>query len=412
MRINSLTTRFLLAIVLSTTVPFLAFGWYVRDAMREREQREANLSLREEAKNAASRIAARLDKAQRLAAKELMSRRAAILEGRYARRQRVKAPTFAEYVSQTYTPLLRRSSMKEGPREREIHRVTEGALGRFFGSYRLPKITRSEVERFIDQKVAGAAGPAGVNRDLARLRHLLNDAADRPELGIDLHRIPWRRLTMREEPESYRPMRDDEEPRLLGNLSDRIVRDLVEFLIHTGVRPDAAFGLQWQHVSLEQMVIEINRDLDKVGRGYRVYANSRVQEILRGLYAWRPVALRQPESFVFGHRNGGRRRSIRTAWKRVCRAASIEGLHVRGLRATASTRLQERGANEFDVKLHLAHAVSSMGVTGRYIDPHEDHRRRVAELTIRHSPSNVVELHPRRHPRPSTPDRAAGTLPG
>ncbi len=35
-----------------------------------------------------------------------------------------------------------------------------------------------------------------------------------------------------------------------------------------------------------------------------------------------------------------------------------------------------------------------MGVTGRYVDPHEEHRRRTAELTIRHRPSNVVELHP------------------
>ncbi len=42
-----------------------------------------------------------------------------------------------------------------------------------------------------------------------------------------------------------------------------------------------------------------------------------------------------------------------------------EGLHVRGLRATAATRIQESDANEFDVKLHLGHSVKSMGITAR-----------------------------------------------
>ncbi len=69
-------------------------------------------------------------------------------------------------------------------------------------------------------------------------------------------------------------------------------------------------------------------------------------------------------------------------------------MHVRGLRATAATRTQVAGGNEFDVKLHLGHSVSSMGVTARYIDPHEEHRRRIAELTVRQQPDNVVPLRP------------------
>ena len=248
----------------------------------------------------------------------------------------------------------------------------------------------------MDVRAKQGAGVPGLNRDLSRLRNLLRDAAERDDFeGVSFPRISWTKLMQKEHPQHYRPMRDDEEPRLLGNLSDRIVRDYVEFLTHTGVRPDAALWLRWRHVSLEQMVIDIDRELDKVGRGYLVYPNSRVQEILVALYAWRPEALRQPEAFVFGHRNGGRRRSIRTAWTAACNAAKIENLHPRSLRATAATRLQEAGATEFDVKLHLGHAVSSMGVTGRYIDPHEDVRRRIAELTMRENRlAGVIELRP------------------
>ena len=127
------------------------------------------------------------------------------------------------------------------------------------------------------------------------------------------------------------------------------------------------------------MVVEIPHDLDKVSTGYLAYLNGRVQEVLRALYASRPEEHRQPDSYVFCYGNGKQRRSIRERWRSACERAGVEGLHIRGLRATAATRLQERGATELDIKLHLGHTTKSMGVTSRYVDPHEEHRRRIAD---------------------------------
>jgi integrase len=338
----------------------------------------------------------RLQEVTKIAANRLVRRKAEIFEGRYEavlpkKRENL---TFARYVEETYVPLLRRSEMKEKPREVEIRRVTTGIVGRYFGNYRLDQIARSVIEQFVDKRLADGAGAAGINRDLARLRHVLNDVADRDELKLRLPRIPWRKLMRKEQPKSYRPMRDDEEPRLLEGLHDPIVRGYVEFLMHTGIRPQAALQLRWEHIDLEMMVITVPRDINKTD-AYRVYPNSRVQEVLRGLYAFRQERLRQPDAYVFAHRNGKPRRSVRTAWAGACEAAGIKGLHVRGLRATAATRISEGGGTELDVKLHLGHSVGSMGVTGRYIDPHEEHRRRIAELTVRQRPANVVELRPR-----------------
>jgi len=36
--------------------------------------------------------------------------------------------------------------------------------------------------------------------------------------------------------------------------------------------------------------------------------------------------------------------------------------------------------------MHLGHSAGALGVTGRYLDPHEEHRRRIAEMTIRRRP--------------------------
>ncbi len=352
----------------------------------------------------------RLAEVKREAEKELTKRQAQIIEGRHKRlRPSSRVPTFAKYVKHTYAPLLRRSDMKPGPREEEIRRVTTGVLGRYFGAYRLGKITRSVVEAFVDQRLQRGSGPAGINRDLARLRHVLNDVADREEVGVELPRIPWRRITMTEKPKHYRPMRDDEELRLLAEFRDPVVRDYVETLLHTGIRPEAALQLCWRDLDLLRGIIVVPHEINKTGE-YRAYMNSRVQEILRGLYASYGEVMRRPDALVFGHRNGRPRRSIRTAWDKACRAAGIEGLQIRGMRATAATRLQEGGASYLDVKLHLGHSAKSLGdVTARYVDPAEGHRGRIAELTIRNRPSNVVELRPR-HREGSTEVAASGTL--
>jgi hypothetical protein len=96
-------------------------------------------------------------------------------------------------------------------------------------------------------------------------------------------------------------------------------------------------------------------------------------------------------------------------WKHIDLAAGIEGLHVRGLRATAARRFQERGATYLDIAAHLGHARASLGITARYVDPEEEHRRRVAELTIRQRASNVVKLRSRAL-EDSTAAAVSGTL--
>ena len=138
----------------------------------------------------------RLAYAEREAAKEFVCRRAAVIEERHEERGQKQVekplPMLAEYVRDTYAAVLRRSDMKPEPREREIERVTRGTVGRYLGKFRLNEITRTKVEWFIDQRLGSGAGAAGINRDLARLRHLLNDAVDREELEGRLPRIAWR----------------------------------------------------------------------------------------------------------------------------------------------------------------------------------------------------------------------------
>ncbi|MEE2885969.1 MAG: sensor histidine kinase [Planctomycetota bacterium] len=66
MRINSLTTRFLLALLVCTAIPFLGFGLYVRGEVGDREQEQiVNVYLPRFADDAARKIATTLDTAVR-----------------------------------------------------------------------------------------------------------------------------------------------------------------------------------------------------------------------------------------------------------------------------------------------------------------------------------------------------------
>ena len=262
-------------------------------------------------------FASRFRDVERLAEGVLHKRKVAIAAGEFelAPRQKKRCPTFADYVRIVYVPAMRagtnsaREKMKPRSVERETQRLTTGSLS-WFSSHRLDDITRSVIERFVSQRQQEGVGEAGLNRDLARLRNLLNDAGDRDELrNVTLHKIAWTKLIQTEHPTSFRPMRNDEEPKLLAEFRDPIVRTLVEFLLHSGVRPDAGFGLQWKYVDLERAVVTIPRELDKVSKGYLVYLNSHIHTLLRGLYARRLEMHRQPECYVFAHRNGKRRRS-------------------------------------------------------------------------------------------------------
>lgn len=60
MRIHSLTTRFLLTLLLAIAVPFAAFGWVVRGLAEQRLEQQAVVLLRKQAADAADRLRARL----------------------------------------------------------------------------------------------------------------------------------------------------------------------------------------------------------------------------------------------------------------------------------------------------------------------------------------------------------------
>lgn len=160
-----------------STVVMIDYMNGVRESI-ERIRREGNPAFRLELAAAKARARAILTK-----------RQAAAVEGRH-RLHRPTRATFAEFVESVYLPSLR-TRARNRSLVQETARVKQGALGRYFGPLRLVDINTDTVSRYVQVRLDDAIPdipavvPATVNRDLERLRNVLNVARERAALPRD-----------------------------------------------------------------------------------------------------------------------------------------------------------------------------------------------------------------------------------
>jgi integrase len=270
----------------------------------------------------------------------------------------------------------------------EIHRLREGPLGRYFGGVMLRDLTPWKVRGYVkarrEGKIGRPVGPAAINRDLARLKHLWNAAKRRKLVSGD---NPVSESGKLKEPGGrVRYLTWDEEERLLAACPEWL-RDLVIVACHTGIRRGALLGLQWQdvHFEIEEGMIRVSQDLSKNGEEYWVHMNPTVREALERVL--RASAQTEASDYVFGKPNGQRRKSIRTAWKKALERAGIEDFRFHDLRHTAASRVVMRGGSLYDAGRLLGHRTP--GMTQRYAHLSPEHMQGVARLTER--PAQAID---------------------
>lgn len=226
-------------------------------------------------------------------------------------------------------------------------------------SYRLPGVKGGEV---------------GINRLLARLRHVFSWAIEHGHIEA----TPFKRgtqtvvrLTSHVERPRARRLDIGEEARLLAAAGPHL-RALIVAALETGCRLGELLSLQLSQVEyVEQAKDRAARWLmlpaskTKTGETRRVPVSTR----LRAVIALRELApdgkRHEPTAYLFGNEAGEQVKSIKTAWRATCRRAGIEGLHFHDLRREFGSRLLESGASEHIVRDFLGHA--DIGTTSRYL---------------------------------------------
>src|SRR5262245_43891965 len=184
---------------------------------------------------------------------------------------------------------MRRLRQERG-RSREDKKTLKRLLAHVGRETKLDKLTAYVISQYRDQRLLAGSqnrrgedgrplplSAAGVNRELALIRHLLRLAHE--EWGA-LAAVP--RIRLEKEPQGrLRWLTPEEATRLLAKCREcknAVLADLVEFCLFTGLRQAEALGLTWDRVDRSRGVILM--EVTKSGRRREVPLNSEADAAL------------------------------------------------------------------------------------------------------------------------------------
>lgn len=215
------------------------------------------------------------------------------------------------------------------------------------------------------------AGEVGINRLLARLRHLCAWAVAEgyaETTPFKRNGVTVIKLEHAAEGRRERRLEAGEEAKLLDH-ADAHLKAVIIAALSTGCRLGELLSLTWGQVrrdakdSPTEIVLPAGRTKTRKARVIPI--GSKLRAVLE-LRRHAPDGTELPATaHVFGNEVGEEITSIRTAWEKTCSAADIVGLHVHDLRREFACRLLESAADLHVVRDFLGHG--DVSTTNTYL---------------------------------------------
>jgi integrase len=279
----------------------------------------------------------------------------------------------------------------------------------YFGNKRIKDITPSDIEKFKQKRldkpikterknkkgeeeiVERPRAIASVNRELALLRTMLNDAV----YNGWLIRSPFLNakglVSLSDETKRERVLTLEEEIRLLDACSEVInleyerdgkkirakhksnrahLRPLIITALDTAMRSGELLKLCWSDVNFESRTINILAFNTKTAKARAVGMTQRVYDELISLWEQSP---RDLDELVFGIKD-----TVKRSFASACRDAEIEGFRFHDCRHTAITRMIQAGLSPMEVMKVSGH--TQMNTFARYVNPDTQAVTRIADV--------------------------------
>lgn len=228
-----------------------------------------------------------------------------------------------------------------------------------------------ELRRLAKSRPGLKGGSVGINRALARLRHLFSWAIEEGYVtDTPFKRGPVTVVRLETRAETARTRRLDlgDEEKLLAAAGSHL-RALIVAALSTGCRLGELLSLQWTQVRRddagEARWILLTADQTKTNDARTIPVGPRLRAELAMRRHGPDGKELGSDAHVFGNECGEPVGSIKTAWRATCRRAGIRGLHFHDLRREFGSRLLESGAAQHDVRDFLGHA--NITTTSRYL---------------------------------------------
>lgn len=204
--------------------------------------------------------------------------------------------------------------------------------------------------------------PATINRSVAYLRAMVNKAVQYS--WGNLLDSPFKNYPMVPEDRKPKGYITPQEAQLLIGNSNLELQDVIHCLIYTGCRISEILHLKWDHIDMEQRILEI-RTKDSKRRG-RALTKPISDHLLTVLKKRRSAGISLMSPYVFPKPDNPQepRRSIKTAWANACKRAGLVGITPHILRHTFASWLIMSGEDIKTVSRLVGH--TNIQITSDY----------------------------------------------
>lgn len=279
---------------------------------------------------------------------------AAIDAERMTVRDLIQAYTDSELIPAVYAGERKIAGHKHPAKVKTKLRMIE----RFLGSHSLQSLSYEDLKQFKlallakETRLKRPRSIADVNGHLRILRAMLNFARRKRWIKSNPFHDGAPLISDADETPRDRPERDNEQERLLSHCTGRRehLRAMVICAIDTGLRYSEMMRIRADDVDLKTGVITARMGVTKTNRVRFVPITPRLAVELRRL-----MVATAPGRPLFGGI-----RSIKTAWRSLCKDAGIAGLQFRDLRHWAADKITEAAGR---AGLTTKHAMQVMGHT-------------------------------------------------
>jgi integrase len=255
-----------------------------------------------------------------------------------------------------------------------------------FGSVKLSKLTREEIERWQAERLAGQGDippvtPSTANKELMRLKHLLNRAVAWGYLKTSPARAVRK---SKEAPGRVRYLTPEERTALLDGAPDWLGPIIVAAL-HTGARRGELVGLRWADVDMRGRTVSFRHT--KNGDSRTVALTETLYGTLRAL----PRTL-DPETKVFPDHTP---MNVSVAFGRLTRSLNLPALRFHDLRHDAASALTMAGVPQRTVMEILGHRDPRMTLRYQHLAPGHlrDAMRALDRTGLATAPTAVTQAH-------------------
>ncbi len=307
--------------------------------------------------------------------------RAELAEGRAGIVRRGPYPTFGNFVNKEFLPWSAGQHQAK-PRTHKRYRVAAKPLLAFFGKLSADAITAGHVEKFKLER-ATQISPAGVNRDLAALRFMLNFAVRQ---GYVLNNAVNGVRFLPEGPGRMRVISHEEQQLYLAEAGQPL-RDVAVLMVETGMCPEEVFTIRKENVHLARRYLFVLSGKTRFRRR-NVPLTEAAIEVLKG----RVQKAKGPYLFPSRGDSTNHLTTVHKGHLAALQATKINPpFRLYDLRHTYGSRSAMAGVDLATLKELMGH--SHISTTMRYVHPTPEHKREAVRKLERFNAEQVFALY-------------------